>query len=207
MKGRYLAFEGIEGAGKSTVVAAVTTWLQVQGIDVVAVREPGGTPLGEQIRQILLDPEGAMVPWAEAMLFSAARSELAAEVVAPALADGTWVVSDRSVYSSLAYQGGGRGLGIDQVRVVNEAGLGGVWPELVILLRVAPESGLDRQHDPDRIGGAGIELQHRVSAAFDTLAEAEPHRFLVVDASLPVDEVVATVCAGLEERWTISSMM
>ncbi len=157
MTGRYLAFEGIEGAGKSTVAAAVATWLQQHGIVVVAVREPGGTPLGEQIRHLLLDPGGAMVPWAEAMLFSAARSELAAEVVGPALAEGSWVVSDRSVYSSLAYQGGGRTLGIDDVRSVNEAGLGGVWPELVILLRVEPESGLDRQHDPDRIGGAGIE--------------------------------------------------
>jgi dTMP kinase len=204
MSGRYLAFEGIEGAGKSTVAATVAGWLGERGIDVVTVREPGGTPTSEQIRTVLLDPGDELAPWTEALLFAAARAELVADVVGPALEEGRWVVSDRSVYSSLAYQGGGRGLGIPEVRTVNEAGLGGIWPDLVVLLRLAPEHGLDRQSEPDRIGGAEIELHHRVSDAFDTLASAEPDRFFVVDAFRAVEDVVAEIRQEVERRWLTS---
>lgn len=192
-RGRYVALEGIEGAGKSTVAAALAAAIEATGATVVSVREPGGTAAGERIRDLLLDPEALLVPWAEALLFAAARSELAAEVVAPALAAGAWVVSDRTVYSSLAYQGGARGLGIGAVRAVNEAGLGGVWPDLVVLLEVDAATGLERQAVADRIGAEGPGFQREVAAAFASLAADDPGRFLVVDASQPVDAVVAAI--------------
>lgn len=193
---RYVAFEGIDGAGKSTVAGAVADALEEAGERVVRVREPGGTPIGERVRQILL---GGMeqAPWTEALLFAAARAELAAETIAPALADGAWVIGDRSVYSSLAYQGGGRGLGIDEVRRVNEAGLGGVWPDLIVLLEAAPETAVGRQADPDRIGAEGVAFQSTVAAAFADLAAEERDRFLVVDASGHLDEVVEAIVSYL----------
>lgn len=197
-RGRYVALEGIEGAGKSTVAAHLAAAIERAGHPVVSVREPGGTAAGERIRDLLLDPEARLVPWAEALLFAAARSELAAEVVAPALASGAWVVSDRTVYSSLAYQGGARRLGVDVVRSVNEAGLDGVWPDVVVLLRVDAETGLERQAVPDRIGSEGVRFQSDVAAAFDALATEDPDRFVVVDASRPVDEVVDDVLQHLE---------
>jgi dTMP kinase len=207
MSGHYIAFEGIEGAGKSTLALRLVDLLRSHGHRVVQVREPGGTPTGERIRRVLLDPDGSVAPWSEALLFAAARAQLAAEAVGPALRDGNWVVSDRSVYSSLAYQGGGRGLGIDAVRSVNAPGLGDVWPELVVLLRLDAATGLARQEDPDRIGGEGIRFQSDVADAFDRIAAEEPHRFAAVDAGVRLDTVWKTVRQIVEERWEISSGM
>ncbi len=205
MNSHYIAFEGIEGTGKSTLAARCATHLRRHGVDVVEVREPGGTATGERIRRVLLDEGGTVAPWSEALLFAAARAQLAREVVGPALAAGSWVVSDRSVYSSLAYQGGGRGLGVERVRSVNAPGLGEVWPELVVLLRLAPEIGLKRQQVPDRIGSEGLGFQERVAATFDELVAAEPGRFVVAEADSPIDEVWDTVRQAMEERWQISS--
>lgn len=201
MTRRYVAFEGIDGAGKTTVAARVAERLAARGFDVLTVREPGGTPTGEAIRGILLGLGGVVSDWAEALLFAAARSQLAAEIVGPALEAGRAVVSDRSVYSSLAYQGGARGLGIDAVRRVNEAGLGGVWPEVVVLLRLDPEQGLAREAEADRISAAGVALQARVAEAYDRLAAAEAERFLVVDAAAGLEEVVAACENGVLARW------
>jgi dTMP kinase len=205
--GHYIALEGIEGTGKSTIAVRLGAHLETRGVDVLRVREPGGTVTGERIRHVLLDPEGTVAPWSEALLFSAARAQLAHELVGPALRAGRWVVSDRSVYSSLAYQGGARGLGIEQVRAVNAPGLGDVWPEMVILLRLDAATGLARQQDPDRIGAEGVAFQTAVADAFDELAAADPGRFVVVDAAQPVDEVWAGVLANVEDRWVISSKM
>jgi len=205
MSSHYIAFEGIEGTGKTTLAAHCVAYLRERGIVVVQVREPGGTATGERIRRVLLDAEGHVAPWSEALLFAAARAELAHDVVGPGLAAGKWVVGDRSVYSSLAYQGGGRGLGIEQVRAINVPGLGDVWPDLVVLLRLDPATGLERQQNPDRIGSEGVRFQERVAAAFDELAAGEPDRFIVVDASRPVDAVWGEVCRAVEERWEISS--
>jgi dTMP kinase len=198
---RYIAFEGIEGAGKSTVAEKVAEHLRDDTNRVVTVREPGGTRTGERIRSVLLDADGTPGHWAEALLFAAARAQLAEEVVGPALAAGNWVVSDRSVYSSLAYQGGGRQLGIDAVRSVNEPGLAGVWPQLVILLRVDAGAGLGRQRIADRIGGEGVEFQQRVADAFDELAVTESDRFAVIDAGGPLGDVVAAALRVIGERW------
>jgi dTMP kinase len=188
---RYLAVEGVDGAGKSTVAAAVVRALEAAGEKVLAVREPGGTPTGEAIRRILLHSDESVADWTEAMLFAASRAQLAAELIGPALERGYRVVSDRTVYSSLAYQGGGRGLGTEPVRTVNEAGLRGVWPDTVLLLRVDPAAGLEREDGADRISVEGVHLQQRVADAYDRLAGQDPERFVVVDASVPIDRVVA----------------
>ncbi|MEN8114316.1 MAG: dTMP kinase [Actinomycetota bacterium] len=197
----YVAFEGIEGAGKSTVAERVGALLEVDGRRVVRVREPGGTPVGEAIRAILLGRDLSPDPWTEALLFAAARAQLAAEIVGPALEDGAWVLSDRTVYSSLAYQGAGRNLGIDAVRRVNEPGLRGVWPSLVVLLHVDPHEGLERQDVGDRIGDEGVAFQQRVADGFDTVAQSEPERFVHVDAGAPLDDVVEAVYREIRDRW------
>ncbi|NOY54624.1 MAG: dTMP kinase [Actinobacteria bacterium] len=198
--GRYVALEGIEGAGKSTVAALLAERLREIGHDAVIVREPGGTPIGEGIRSVLLHGDD-MADWTEALLFAAQRAQLAEEVIAPALAGGSWVIGDRSVYSSLAYQGGARRLGFDEVRAVNEAGLQGIWPDTVVLLRLPPRAGLARQDGDDRIGGQGLEFQGRVADAYERLAGAEPLRFLTIDASRPVERVVDDVMSALRDRW------
>lgn len=195
---RYVAVEGIDGAGKSTVAQAIAAALGDSGLDVLTVREPGGTITGEAIREILLDRTDPLEGWTEALLFAAARAQLAARVVGPALAAGRMVVSDRCVYSSLAYQGAGRGLGVETVRAINEAGLQGVWPEKVVLLRVPPGTGLARERRADRISGEGLELQETVARAYDALAAAERERFIVVDASRGFAAVVADAIASVE---------
>jgi dTMP kinase len=201
VKGHYIALEGIEGAGKSTVAERLVAALGATGISVLGVREPGGTSAGERIREILLDPAAVLSPWAEALLFAAARSQLAHQELRAALDAGTWVVGDRSVYSSLAYQGAGRRLGVPEVRVVNEFGLDEVWPDLVILLEVDPATGLARQKVPDRIGAEGFGFQAIVAQAFVEMAGAEPDRFHIVDAEVGVDAVVAAIMGEIEARW------
>ena len=140
---KYIALEGGDGSGKSTVAVALAARLETEGGEVVMVREPGGTPLGEVVRGLLLDSE-RLDDWAEVFLFAAQRAELARQVIAPALRAGKWVVSDRTYYSSIAYQGSGRGLGEDDVRAINEKGLDGVVPDHVFVLDVDPETALAR---------------------------------------------------------------
>lgn len=196
---RYIAFEGVDGAGKTTVAEAVAGSLREIGHQVEMVREPGGTRVGEAIRQIVLHSEDELSPWTEALLFAAARAQLANEVIAPLIGQGVWVVTDRSVFSSLAYQGAGRGLGIEAIRRVNAAGLGDIWPDLVILLDLDAAEGLRRQDDPDRIGGAGIELQQRVAEAYANLSQ-EP-TFVLVDAGQDFLAVVQDCMKVIRERW------
>lgn len=186
---RYIALEGVDGSGKSTVSAALARRLGVLGYRVVMVREPGGTAVGEVVRGLLLDSESLGVR-AEALLFAAQRAELAASVIAPALAEGSWVVSDRTYYSSIAYQGRARGLGERQVRELNEWGLAGVVPDLVFVLDVEPGRALDRQDHADRIGGEGVEFQTAVRDGYHALAAAEPDRVIILDGSLTVEELV-----------------
>ncbi len=187
---KYIALEGGDGSGKSTVAAAFSGALQERGAEVLVVREPGGTPVGEAIRGLLLDSE-TLDDWAEALLFAAQRAELAREVVAPALARGTWVVSDRTYYSSIAYQGHARGLGVDSVREINELGLDGVVPDHVFVLDVDSGTALKRQHRADRIGRQGVEFQERVREGYRLLAEAEPEKVTILNGTRSVDELVA----------------
>lgn len=198
--GRYVAFEGVEGAGKSTIVASVAARLIEAGERVIVVREPGGTPIGEGIRDVLLHGRD-MADWTEALLFAAQRAQLADEVIAPALAAGSWVLGDRSVYSSLAYQGGARGLGVERVRDVNQAGLGDVWPDMVVLLRIGPREGLLREEGTDRIGGLGLGFQQQVADTYELLAAGDPDRFQTVDATGSVEVVVGEVVDAMRVRW------
>lgn len=161
------------------------------------VREPGGTDVGEVVRGILLDEVQDPAPRTEAVLFAASRAELVATVVRPALEAGEWVVSDRTAYSSLAYQAYGRGLDLESIRTLNDIAIDGWWPDIVVLLRVDVDAGLRRQSVDDRIGGEAAAFHARVAHGFDSLAAAEPDRFLVVDASKPLNEVVAAVIEGL----------
>lgn len=197
MTPRYLAIEGVDGAGKSTVATGLVARLSDGGHQVRFVREPGGTSLGEQIRSLLLHGEH-MTAWSEALLFAAQRAQLAAEVIAPALERGEMVVSDRSYYSSLAYQGFARRLGVDRVRAVNEAGLDGVMPDRVVVLWLSPDAALARQDVVDRIGGTGAGFQGQVAAGYRELANAEPERVRLVDAAREVEEIVDEIMDLIE---------
>lgn len=197
MLSRYLAVEGGDGSGKSTITSALANRLEELGHRSLIVREPGGTELGEQIREILLHG-GDMSPWAEAMLFAAQRAQLTSHVVAPALAAGTWVISDRTYYSSIAYQGGGRGLGVDVVRMINETAVQGVEPDYVFVLDVDVEIALARQHRPDRIGSEESDFHRSVLLTYRDLAEAEPDRVILIDNSMGVDRVVAQMMEYLK---------
>jgi dTMP kinase len=186
---RYIALEGGDGSGKTTLSAALATRLHSMGHDVVEVREPGGSPLGESIRRLLLDSE-QVDPWAEVFLFAAQRAQLAREVLVPALDRGSWVISDRTFYSSIAYQGRARGLGEDLVRQINEVGLQGVVPGWVFVIEVDVEAALGRQQRPDRIGSESVDFQAAVMRAYRDLAVAEPGHVFMLDGSLPVDDLV-----------------
>lgn len=187
--GRYIALEGGDGSGKSTVARALAERLEAAGEQVVVVREPGGTPLGEAIRDLLLESE-TLDDWAEVFLFAAQRAELARAVIDPALSTGKWVVSDRTYYSSIAYQGRARDLGESEVRGINEQGLGGTIPDHVFVLDVDPGAALARQHREDRIGKEGVEFQDRVRQSYRELARREPARVTLLSGSMPVDELV-----------------
>ncbi len=185
---KYIALEGGDGSGKSTVSAALKTRLSELGHPAIVVREPGGTPLGEVVRGLLLDSD-RLNEWAEVFLFAAQRAELVSEVVTPALEAGKWVISDRTYYSSIAYQGTARGLGADLVRSINETGLKGVIPDHVIVLDVDPEKALARQDHPDRIGSEGVEFQAAVRDGYLDLGRSDP-LVSVLDGSAPVDDLV-----------------
>ena len=179
MSGFYLAIEGGEGAGKTTVGTLLSRTLTERGEHVVNVREPGSTDLGQEVRRLLLHWQD-MTPWAEAMLYAAQRAQVVAEMVAPALARGSFVISDRSLYSSLAYQGAARGLGIGPVRIVNELAVGGLLPDLVVVLILDTRTGLSRQGDPDRIGGESHDFHQQVLDGYRALAAAEPDRVKLI---------------------------
>ena len=201
MTGRFIAVEGADGTGKSTQAR-----LLAERLGALFTREPGGTPLGEQIRDLVLDPASeAPVDRAEALLMAAARAQHVDLVVAPALAAGRDVVSDRYVASSIAYQGHGRGLGAGSVAEVNEFATGGLAPDLVVLIEMAPplagrRLGDDREGELDRIEQAGDDLQAVVADAYRAMATADPGRWVIIDGDGTVDEVAARV-AGTVDDW------
>ncbi|HSO52493.1 MAG TPA: dTMP kinase [Actinomycetes bacterium] len=195
--GRLIAFEGVEGSGKSTQLELLRQALEGRVREVVVTREPGGTPAGERMRAVLLDPGVQLHPRAEALLFAAARAELVDAVIRPALERGAVVLCDRYLDSSLAYQGDARGLGRGPVEEVNRFATGGLLPDLVVLLDLEPASGLRRRSgELDRIEAQDHAFHRRVRQAFRDLAAADPGRFAVVDGAAPVAAVAAGVQAA-----------
>ncbi len=188
----FVTFEGVDGSGKSTQAALAAASLAEGGREVVATREPGGTPLGERVRELLLDgPE--MTPWAEASLFAAARAELAERVIRPALARGAIVVSDRYLDSSLAYQGLARGLGIERVLDLNAA-VSDLLPDRTFVLLVDEATAAARLgRKPDRIEREGADFRAAVDAGFRAVADRFPERVVVLDGARPRDELAAQV--------------
>jgi dTMP kinase len=193
-----ITVEGLDGAGKTTLVTGLAAALRARGFAVTVLREPGGVEVSERIRSLVVDPALDVDPRAEALLYAAARAQLVASKLRPLLEAGEWVLLDRFVDSSLAYQGGGRGLGIDAVRALNSFAVQGVKPDLTLLLRIDPERGLARlAGEGDRLERAGVAFFRAVAAAYDELAALEPSRFVVLDASLPAPTVLAEALSAV----------
>ena len=204
-RGKFIAFEGGEGTGKSTQAKLLAAALAARGIACEVTREPGGTPGAEAIRTLLLDP--ALPKWepaAEALLFAAARSDHVMHRIEPALAAGRWVICDRFVDSSLAYQGGAAGLGEEAIRLLHQVGSHGLLPDVTLLLEAEPHTTATRLsardgEAADKIGGRGAAFHDGVAKAFVRLAQAEPARFRRIDASRTAEQVHALVLDALED--------
>ena len=195
MRGLFVTFEGIDRSGKTTQARLLADAL---GDRAVAVREPGGTPVGEQVRSLLKDPEVEIGAHAEALLFAAARAELVTRVIRPALADARVVVCDRFLDSSLAYQGEARGLGVEEVARINRWATGGLVPDLTFLLVLPPAAAAARGSEDDRFESEGASLQERVLAAYERLAAEETARWRRIEADRPPAEVHADVLVEVE---------
>lgn len=208
--GRLVTVEGLDGAGKTTLVTALSAALTARGVDHVALREPGGVPLAERLRAIVADPSTAVDARTEALLFAAARAQLCVERIEPELAAGRWVLLDRFVDSSLAYQGAGRGLDVDDVAAINRFATAGRTPDRTLLLRVSPAEGRHRLEgravgerstvgQDDRIEQEGTAFFARVAAGYDALANAEASRFRLIDAWADADGVLVAALDALSD--------
>ena len=200
-RGRLITFEGIDKCGKSTQADLLRDALLAHGVPVgttgapgLVVREPGGTPIGERVRDVLLHGGGDLAPWTEALLYAAARAELAAKVLRPSLAAGWVVLLDRYVDSTLAYQGCARGLGIDTMLDLNELATGGLMPDLTFIVAVSPAEAAGRTAGlPDRIEREGPTFQERVAEGYRQVARRFPERVVVVDGARPAEQIAAQV--------------
>ncbi len=192
-KGLFISFEGPDGSGKTTQIKLLSEYLEAKGTECVLTREPGGTRVSEEIRGILLDRANAGMSYtAEALLYAAARAQLVAEVIKPALNEGKAVLCDRFVDSSAVYQGMARGLGVEEIYTLNEFALDGIRPELTIHLDLSAEEGLRRktkQAELDRMESEPDSFHRLVAEGYRELAKLEPERIKTIDASLPVEEI------------------
>jgi dTMP kinase len=196
----FVSFEGVDGSGKSTQAELLEDWLRQEGREVVATREPGGTPLGERVRQLLLDGE-AMAPWSEAALFTAARAELVEHVIGPALAGGADVICDRYLDSSLAYQGVARGLGVERVLGFNVEAIRGILPDVTFLLLVDVDEARKRSAAArDRIEREGDAFLSLVDNGYRQLAGLFPQRIVAVDAARPVHDIAKEIRERVQQR-------
>lgn len=210
-RGRFISFEGGEGAGKTTQIARLADFLRAQGKTVLLTREPGGTALGEDVRKILkfADYGDTLTQETEALLFSAARAQLVREVILPALERGVYVVSDRFTDSSIAYQGAGRALGESAVAAINRFATGGLEPDWTILLDLPPTVGFERVRSrageaaskQDRMETMALDFYERVRAAYLALAKENPHRFYIVRADDSVDAIAETIQNECQRRF------
>lgn len=195
MSGLFVTLEGIDRSGKSTQAALL---LDALGDDAVGVREPGGTPAGERVRELLKDPDVKLSAETEALLFAAARAELVSEVIRPALEAGRIVVCDRFLDSSLAYQGSARGLGVEEIERINHFATAGLEPDLTVLLDIDPVRAAARAGEEDRFEQEGAALQRQVSSAYEHLAAVGAHRWRRIDADRPAAEVHGDVLAAVQ---------
>jgi dTMP kinase len=205
-RGRLITIEGIDGAGKSTLAQALVRELTAQGAGgnpVELLREPGGVDVSERIRALVKDPALTVAPRAEALLYAAARAQLVQELLEPLLAQGTLVLLDRFVDSSLAYQGAGRELGVEEVGAINRFATGGLTPDRTLLLRIDPALGRARQderaQEPDRLEREDERFFARIAAAYDGLARAHPERIRPIEAGRPTAEVLRDALAAIED--------
>jgi dTMP kinase len=194
----FISFEGLDGSGKTTQAALLADAARAAGREVVSVREPGGTAAGERIRALLLDPEARIAPWAEALLYAAARAELVTEMIRPALERGATVIADRYLDSSLAYQGVARGLGVAEVLEVNLAATGRLLPDRTILLELPRDVAAARlDGTADRMESEAEHFHASVADGFADVARRFPDRVVVVDGSGPAEDVAARVQAAV----------
>ena len=203
---RFITFEGREGCGKSTVLKAIKERLESEGVSVVLTREPGGTPIAEQIRNVILDKGNtAMDGRTEALLYAASRRQHLVEKIWPALQEGKTVLCDRYLDSSLAYQGGARGLGIDEVLSINLFATEGTYPDLTLLFDLEPEQGLARiaanqNREVNRLDLEKLDFHHQVRNNFLALAKRYPDRYVIIDASQPLADVIEDAYKAIKER-------
>ncbi len=202
-RGRLITIEGLDGAGKSTLAQALAGELAARGCAVELLREPGGVPVSERIRELVKDPALEVSPRTEALLYAAARAQLVQERLEPLLAGGAIVLLDRFVDSSLAYQGAGRGLGVAEVAAINRFATGPLAPDRTLLLRISPATGRERQREralsPDRLEREGEGFFEQIAAAYDELACAEPERIRTIDAGRPAQRVLEDALAAVED--------
>ena len=201
-KGLFITFEGGDGAGKSTQIERLKGYLEEEGYEVLLTREPGGTNVGEKIREVLLDPANVeMDPMTETMLYAAARAQLVAEVIRPALHKGMIVISDRFLDSSLAYQAWGRELG-SSVLEINSYGIGDCMPDLTVYLRVDPDTGRKRirQREQDRIESETEQFHQKVFNGYEQLCKDYPERIFCVDASRSIEDIEMTIRTEVNRR-------
>ena len=193
----FVSLEGIDGSGKSTQAKLLAEAL---GPETLLIREPGGTEAAERIRELLADPALELDPFAELLLFSAARADLVSRVIRPALEAGRIVVADRFADSSVAYQGAARGLGTSHVLSLTDDVIDGLWPDVTVLLRVDPETGLGRADGEDRFEAEGLDLQRAVATAYEEIAKIAADRVVVVDGGGTVEEVHGRVMEAVRAR-------
>ncbi len=203
MAGRLITIEGLDGSGKSTLVAGLAAELQRRAVTVRALREPGGVELAERLRDLVKDPSLSVDPRAEALIYAAARAQLVSELLRPLLAGGAIVLLDRYIDSSLAYQGAGRGLGVEQVAAINSFASGGLTPDRTLYLRVDRDTRAarigDRGEASDRLEAAGDEFFAAAAEAYDALAAAEPQRIRVLDGGAAPDAVLAAAIDAISD--------
>jgi dTMP kinase len=199
-KGSFIVFEGIDGSGKTTQVKLLEAFLVKSGRRVLTTRDPGSTALGEQLREVLLFSRHAIDPVAEALMYAAARAQYVSESIMPALREGRVVVSDRFAASLFAYQGWGKGVDLALLDMVNRHSCRDLAPDMTILLDIDPSAALSRLKRPaDRMEGEGREFLQRVRRGYLSMADGSPHRFRVIDAGLPEEDIFAMVKTVVEE--------
>ncbi|MBV9336478.1 MAG: dTMP kinase [Solirubrobacterales bacterium] len=202
-RGRLITIEGIDGAGKTTLTVGLLEALRARGIEVELLREPGGVPAAERIRELVIDPDLQVTARTEALLYAAARAQLVEEGIEPRLSGGTWLLLDRFIDSSLAYQGAGRRLGIEAVRAINEFAIRTAWPDRTLLLVIDPRLGRSRSRSraavPDRLEREQDDFFARTVDAYLELAAHDPTRIRKIDAGQPPEAVLAAALRDLAD--------